>query len=94
MSDRALQKFVISVFVISSIVTGALAGDRTPAGRTISYIGGDGKPFSVSYRRDGSLSAHSANGTSSGGTWQVVSPGQVCHYFDNPNWSRNSCKNF
>jgi hypothetical protein len=93
MNYRALRKFVISALVISSIATSALAGDRTPAGRTITWTGNDGLPFHVTFYAGGRAQARSDNGSSSRGTWNVTGPTQVCIDWENPNW-RRSCRPF
>lgn len=69
----------------------AVNAERPLVGKTRTYTDDRGRPFWVTYHGDGTIAARSANGTSSGGTWQIEG-NQVCHDYNNPNWVRRACK--
>ena len=90
---RNVPKLIMSLLLFFCFVTGATAGDRTPAGRTITWTGNDGLPFHVTFYAGGRAQGRSDNGSSSGGSWSLTDRSQVCIVWQNPAW-RMSCRPF
>jgi hypothetical protein len=59
-------------------------------GKTRQYTDSKGRPYWVTYNKDGTVAARSANGTASSGVWRRFGE-RVCEKYSNPNWVPRSC---
>jgi hypothetical protein len=84
-----------AIVLLSALIPATTSAGPSPTGKSFTWTGNDGLPFHVTFHGDGTFSARSDNGTSSGGSWRVTGEHTVCLSYSNPNWARGErCRSF
>ena len=84
-----------ALVMFAALIPTATSAGSSPAGKSVTWTGNDGLPFHVTFHGNGTFSARSDNGTSSGGSWRATGEHTVCMIYTNPNWARGErCKSF